>query len=225
VSTNAEKFDLAKVMVRSDIKDPLETFREHVKKGTLTRPLVVLCLEDAVRLIQPDSQMGEAAITWLWISYDSIEYPLDTDLVNAIAILLVREGKEELLWDWMNQESQKPASKSNRYIEFDRSASFDKRYDWRAAAFRGLVEAKVYLATDHSLDAALETYFLGRKVPFYLSTQAAANYCHRMMTKGVNSLSTKRSYEDLRDGLQFTNTSPNLWEAFYKEIGRRPAFC
>jgi hypothetical protein len=93
------------VMVEADIKDPLERFREHFTKGTLTRPRVVSCLEDAVRLDQPGSRMGEAAIMWIWSSYDSIECPLDTDLVNSIALLLVREGKEELLWDWMAQET------------------------------------------------------------------------------------------------------------------------
>jgi hypothetical protein len=96
VSTNAKSLDLATVMVRSDIKDPLETFREHVKKGTLTRPLVVLCLEDAVRLNQPDSQMGEAAIMWIWEAYESTRYPDDTDILNSIAILLVREGKDHV---------------------------------------------------------------------------------------------------------------------------------
>ena len=95
---------MATVMI-PEIEDPLERFREHFTKGTLTRPLVISCLEDAVSLNQPGSRMGEAAIMWIWKSYASIEYPGDADLLNLIALLLVREGKEELLWDWMNQET------------------------------------------------------------------------------------------------------------------------
>lgn len=120
---------MATVMV-PEIEDPLGRFRKHFTKGTLTRPLVISCLDDAVRLNEPGSRMGEAAIMWIWNSYDSIEYPLDTDLINSIAILLVREGKEELLWDWMDQESQKP------HIPVVSSCDdFDRRHDWRTAAF------------------------------------------------------------------------------------------
>jgi hypothetical protein len=216
VSTNARKPDMTTVMVEADIKDPLERFREHFTKGTLTRPLVVSCLEDAVRLDQPGSRMGEAAIMWIWSSYDSIEYPLDTDLVNSIALLLVREGKEELLWDWMAQETQKPASEGSKY------GYLDKRYEWRTAAFRGLVEAKTHLATDQSLDAALESFFRGTKVSYYLSTQAAANFCHHQLVGIPASLTPARSYDDMRNGLAFTKTSPLLWDAFYTEIGKRP---
>jgi hypothetical protein len=204
VSTNARKPDMTTVMVEADIKDPLERFREHFTKGTLTRPLVVSCLEDAVRLDQPGSRMGEAAIMWIWSSYDSIEYPLDTDLVNSIALLLVREGKEELLWDWMAQETQKPASEGSKY------GYLDKRYEWRIAAFRGLVEAKTHLATDQSLDAALESFFRGTKVSYYLSTQAAANFCHHQLVGIPASLTPARSYDDMSNGLAFTKTSPLL---------------
>jgi hypothetical protein len=203
-STKARKLDMATVMVQSDIKDPLERFRKHLTKGTLTRPLVVSCLEEAVRLDQPGSRMGETAIMWLWRSYDSIEYSLDTDLINSIAILLVREGKEELIWDWMDQETQKSAS------EAEESALYDHRYMWRTVALRGLVEAKAYLATDNSLDAALETLIRGTKVPYYLDVAAVINFCHRMLCMPRKILKLTRSYEDVRNGLAFTNTSPIL---------------
>lgn len=120
------------------------------------------------------------------------------------------------MWDWMNQESQKPHVHVASPYNF-----FTWRHDWRTAAFRGLVEAKAHLATDHSLDAALETYFRGTKVPYYFSTQAAANFCHRALGQS-RSRGTERSYEQMRRGLAFTKTSPRLWDAFYNEIGKRP---
>jgi hypothetical protein len=215
VSTNARKPDMTTVIVESDIKDPLERFREHFTKGTLTRPLVVSCLEDAVRLNQPGSRMGEAAIMWLWRSYDSIEYPEDADLLNPVAVLLVREGKEELLWNWMAQETTKPADESLK------SGSYDKRYEWRSAALRALVEAKVHFATNHSLDAALETLFRGTKVPYFLVVDPAANFCHKMLCL-TSDQSPTRTYDDMRNGLMFTNTSSLLWDALYTEIGKRP---
>jgi hypothetical protein len=73
--------------------------------------------------------MGEATIMWIWKSYDSIEYPLDSDLISSIALLLVREGKEELMWDWIDQESQKPASDTANVY-------FDKRYRLSGALSR-----------------------------------------------------------------------------------------
>jgi len=221
-STIAKKPDVATVMV-PEIEDPLERFRKHFTQGTLTRPLVISCLEDAVRLNQPGSRMGEAAITWIWNSYDSIEYPLDTDLVNSIAILLDREGKEELLWDWMDQETQKPRTKKAPSIPgvFE---PIDQNYMWRATALRALVEAKARLATDRSLDAALEAFLRGTNVPYYLYTPAAANFCHRMLSMAPRVLGPARSYEDMRSGLVFNNTSPRLWDAFYTEIGKRPSW-
>lgn len=113
---------MATVMV-PEIEDPLERFRHHFTKGTLTRPLVISCLDDAVSLNKPGSRMGEAAIMWIWRSYDSIEYPLDADLVSPIALLLVREGKEDLMWDWMNQESQKPHVHVASHYNFFRLAT------------------------------------------------------------------------------------------------------
>jgi hypothetical protein len=119
------------------------------------------------------------------------------------------------MWDWMDQESQKPASDTANIY-------YDKRYDWQTAAFRGLVEAKAHLATDHSLDAALETLFRGTKVPYYLSIQAAANFCRSKLALSRVDVGPGRSYEDMRLGLQYTNTSPRLWDALYEEMGKRP---
>ena len=98
---------------------------------------------------------------------------------------------------------------------------FDWLHDWRTAAFRGLVEVKAHLATDHSLDTALETYFRGTKVPYYFSTQAAANFCHRALGQS-RSHGSERSYEQMRRGLVFTKTSSRLWDAFHNEMGKRP---
>jgi hypothetical protein len=61
-STQAKQLDMATVMVP---EDPLERLRKYFTKGTLTRPLVISCLEDAVSLNQPGSRMGEAAIMWI----------------------------------------------------------------------------------------------------------------------------------------------------------------
>ncbi|KEQ58057.1 uncharacterized protein M437DRAFT_60330, partial [Aureobasidium melanogenum CBS 110374] len=158
--------DLADVMVPSEVKDPADIFRTHLADGSLTRPLAFSCLQDIIRS-RSGSGIGEAAIKWLWEEYDSIEFPNDTPLVDAIALLLVRDGKEELMWDWMNQEPQKPATLSDR-----------DRHVWRAR-----------LATNGSLDAALETYFRGTNVPYFLYTTSAANFCQAQLTRR-----TKLSY-------------------------------
>ncbi|KAG9949603.1 hypothetical protein KCU85_g4275, partial [Aureobasidium melanogenum] len=176
-TTNVRKLDLTDVMVPSEVKDPADIFRTHLADGSLTRPLAFSCLQDIIRS-RSGSGIGEAAIKWLWEEYDSIESSNDTPLVDAIALLLVRDGKEELMWEWMNQEPQKPATLSDR-----------DRHVWRISAFHGLVEAKARLATDGSLDAALETYFRGTNVPYFLYTTSAANFCHAQLTRR-----TKLSY-------------------------------
>jgi hypothetical protein len=162
--------------------------------------------------------MGEAAIMWLWWIYDSIEYPGDSDLLNPIAILLVHEGKEELLWDWMKQESRKPVNKADKYDKYG------YRFTWRTAALQSLVEAKAYLAHDHSLDAAPEAFFRGTQVPYYLSTKEAANFCYRMLACTRTIFDSKRSYTEMREELAFANTNLKLWDAFYMERGKRPGY-
>jgi hypothetical protein len=194
----------------------MERFREHFTEKTLTRPLMISCLENAVRSDQAGSQMGGAAIMWLWWIYDSIEYPGDSDLLNPIAILLVREGKEELLWDWMKQEPRKPVNKADKYDKYNH------RYMWRTEALQSLVEAKAHLTPDRSLDAALEAFFRGTKVPYHLFTQEAANFCHKVLACTRTTFSPHRSYRKMREGLAFANTNLELWDAFYTEMGKRP---
>jgi hypothetical protein len=118
------------------------------------------------------------------------------------------------MWDWIKQETTKSASSRGR------SEYYDKRYEWRSVALRALVDAKAHLATNRSLDAALETYLRGIKVPCYIHTGAASNFCHRMLACIRNNLSTTRSYDEMRNELAFTNTSPALWDEFYTEVGR-----
>ncbi|CAD0095642.1 unnamed protein product [Aureobasidium mustum] len=213
-TTNARKLDLANVMVPPEDKDPSNIFRAHLAEGTLTRPLAVSCLQDAVRLNQIDSRVGEIAIKWLWDHYDGIKYPNDSDLINPIAILLVREGKEELLWDWISQESLKPVSDSGH-------SNLNLRHDWRQAALCALVEAKAHFATDNSLDAALKTFFRGTRVPYLLPTRSAANLCHKMLCRPADQ-DPQRSYERIRSSLRFPNTSLALWDAFYVWNGKGP---
>lgn len=43
-----------------------------------------------------------------------------------------------------------------------------------------------------------------------------------MLCMAPKALGSARSYEEMRSGLVFTNTSPRLWDAFYTEIGKRP---
>lgn len=203
-------------MVPPEVKSPAEIFHTHLVAETLTRDLAVSCLQDAFHWNQADSQIGESAIKWLWDRYDSIGYPDDVDLINPIAVLLVREGKEELLWNWISQESRKPAGTSKHF-------AFDRRYDWRTAAFRGLVEAKTHLATDKSLDAALEILFRGTRVPYYLSVQSASNFCQRMLCT-PELQGPGRSYEQMRSSLRFSNTSMTLWNVFYDWMGQRPKY-
>ncbi|KAG9528976.1 hypothetical protein KCU93_g3756, partial [Aureobasidium melanogenum] len=213
-TTPARKLDLADLTVRSEVKDPSEIFRTHLAEGTLTRPLAVSCLQDIIRS-SSGSGIGEAAIKWLWDEHDSIEFPNDTPLVDAIALLLVRDGKEKLMWDWMNQKSRRPATLSNR-----------DRHVWRVSAFRGLVEAKARLATDGSLDAALETYFRGTNVPYFLYTTSAANFCHAQLVRltklGYMPSHAKHVHKDVRNRPLFPNTDLKLWDAFYEETGKRP---
>lgn len=120
-------------------------------------------------------------------------------------------------------ESRDPKPAKVVYADVNEYDDRDRRYDWRTAAFRGLVEAKAHLATDDSLDAALETHFRGTKVPYFLSTQAASDFCHRMLSKGWSAaLGTLRTYEEMRKTLRFTKTSPRLWDALYKAFDQRP---
>lgn len=223
-TTNARKLDLADVMVPPEAKGPAQIFRTHLAEGTLTKHLAVSCLQDAVCLNEPHSRAGEAAIKWLWDKHDSIKYPDDVDLINPTAILLVKEGKEGLLWDWMNQESQRPAPDiTHPNDRKEKRRLLGSRYAWREAAFRGLVEAKAHLATDNSLDAALEAFFRGLQVPYYLLLNAAGNFCHRMLCTAEGH-GLRRSYEDLRSGLLFANTRLKMWDAFYLYIGKRPKY-
>ncbi|CAD0099487.1 unnamed protein product [Aureobasidium mustum] len=128
-------------------ESPETLFRSKLDAGTLSRPVASICLVEANHRNQVAAKLGQAALTWLWDQRDDLIYPDDNDLVFAMTDLLVREGNEEEVWDWIRCRSHR-----------SKDLPFYVRHEWRATALKGLVMSKTKLSTNGSLDEAIEAF-------------------------------------------------------------------
>ena len=122
----------------NDKKDPVRLFNKHLERGTLTRDRALSHLKALTKMTRYDTGLGEATLKWMWDEHDNYDDSEHGDLLEQTIRHLVREGKEELAWSWIEQESRKPENyfpPSSRFI-------------WRSATASALVSARAF-SVDH----------------------------------------------------------------------------
>lgn len=191
-----------------DDQDPVQSFNTHLELGTLTKTRARSFLKELTRQNRYDSGLGEATIKWMWNEHDRYEFPGDKDLLEQMVRHIVREGKEELVWSWIEQKSRKTSSLGP-----------NARFVWRADAVRALISAKAFVSDHDSLDGALETFFRASNSSYSIPLSPARMNCAQllMMPKsktGVDSTDSTAQLETPR----WPNTSTELWERFAKNV-------
>jgi len=146
--TNSSSSDLGTDVLPHVHTDPVGIFHAHLRCGTLNRYIATACLEAADLTNRADGHLGAATINWLWDDHEHIHWSKYCRLLPHMTSLLVREGREELLWDWMEQQPvRRPKSSKSVYS-----------LGWRAYVLELLVLIKASQAAIHrSLDAPLCT--------------------------------------------------------------------
>ncbi|PSK44261.1 hypothetical protein B9Z65_241 [Elsinoe australis] len=102
-----------------DTRHPIEIFNECVSNGTATFTIANQCLSAFHRslgALTPDSrrkhilkyQPGTKVLQWLWAN-DLARYEVFTSghrLSSSVVALLLREGREEAVWNWLETADQ-----------------------------------------------------------------------------------------------------------------------
>ncbi|KAH0288089.1 hypothetical protein M436DRAFT_46933 [Aureobasidium namibiae CBS 147.97] len=194
----------------SDDQDAVQLFYTHRETGTLTKPLATSCLRDLDRRNRHDTGLGEATIKWMWNEHDRYEFPRDKDLLDQMVKHLVKEGKEDMLWNWIEQKSRKTDSLGPK-----------DRFVWRSDAVKSLVRAKAFASDADNLDGALESFERARRSTYSIPLAPARMTMAQllMMPKdktGIDSVDSKAEMETPK----WPNTSIELWEDFFKGTDR-----
>jgi hypothetical protein len=191
-----------------DDQDPVAQFNTHLENGTLTKSLAHSYLKDLSKQNRYDAGLGEATIKWMWNEHDRYEFPRDVALLEQVVSHLVKEGKEELAWNWIEQKSRKTVASGP-----------NARFVWRTDTVRAIISAKAFASDHDSLDGALEAFFRASSSPYSIPLSPARMTLAQllMMPKGktgLDSADVKAEIETPR----WPNTNPELWEKFFRSI-------
>lgn len=174
----------AKVDLARDSVDPMQLLEEYAAKGVATVEIAALVL-NAVRKEHDslpnadrekylaDMKPGQRTMLWL-LKSKLIETALFTENVlfmDSLAVLMIREGREETLWQLLQLDLSEPLPKGG--LSAPRMDSRQKemlhRYRWRGRLLRAMVHAKTGLSDltlksaetldPECLHAALDTFF------------------------------------------------------------------
>ncbi|KAI5271130.1 hypothetical protein E4T47_05552 [Aureobasidium subglaciale] len=190
-------------------ENPVKVFDANLRDGTLTKAIATSCLKTAVRREKYDGGLGEAAIKWLWKEHDSYEFPKDVELLDYMIRLLVQEGKEDLLWSWIEQKSRKSGNLGPK-----------DRFAWRADAVRSLVTSKAF-ASEDCLDEALQVFLRAKSSTYSIPLAPARTETAKLLMMPASKKAFENNQGPQVEQLRWPNTDLKLWESFFKAIDAR----
>ncbi|KAK4495670.1 hypothetical protein PRZ48_012938 [Zasmidium cellare] len=147
----------AKIELTKDpSKDPIQLLEEYHQQHAATVPIATFCLEtvkarlDALEpekqteLIQ-DLQPGRRTFLWLLQSGldDSSSYVNDVAFTGLMVSFLVREGRENNIWEWIRIDAQLAGDVPLTTAARSRHKPMLHAYRWRGRLLRCLVQAKL----------------------------------------------------------------------------------
>ncbi|CAD0107778.1 unnamed protein product [Aureobasidium uvarum] len=194
----------------NDDRDPVELFNTHLQDGTLTKPMAQSYLKTVTRQERYDGGLGEATIKWMWNEHDSYEFPRDTSLLDHMVRHLVREGKEELVWKWIEQKSRKSGNLGPT-----------ERFVWRADTVKALIGAKAFASDRDSLDGALETFFRAKSSTYSIPLSPARMNCATLLMMPAEKAGMSTNSDAKIETPRWPNTSVKLWEDFLENVDAR----
>ena len=194
-----------------DDSDPVRLFNTHLEGGTLTKELALSHLKALTKTTRYDTGLGEATLKWMWNKHDKYDDSKeDRDLLKQTIRHLVREGKEELAWNWIEQDSRTS----------DDSLDPKALYIWRSATVSALVSAKAFSADYDSLDGALETFFRAKSSSYSIPLAPVRSTVATLLMMPREKMVMDSADVDI-EVPRWPNTSTELWENFFKSIDGR----
>jgi hypothetical protein len=155
-------------------QDPASLLEDYHENGVATIPIAALCLEkfserlarldDAARAkVVSETRAGSRTLYWLWNSklHDTDGFVDDRRLMVAMVRLIIEEGYEDLLWDWLKLDV-KLGSQDKKYPNEMKQAVYACR--WKSRVLGEIVGSKLTTDRRRSADDALDVVFKARKI-------------------------------------------------------------
>jgi hypothetical protein len=210
--------------------NPFELLESFHAKGRATIEVAVcvmrhfrlsikdLSYEDQVQKVQAE-HAGSRVLSWLWNSevMHSQAYVDNNQMQDGLVWLLMFEGHEEVLWQWLDSDLElRPPTK----LVARSSRAVPGGLMWKSRILYAMVMTK--LGRPHrearSADAALDIYF--RAIGNVHGKEAAVN--HRLILAGRAKLALDNAFTH---GYlhHYYNTSPTLYDRFSADFTDRTA--
>ncbi|EME88670.1 uncharacterized protein MYCFIDRAFT_213372 [Pseudocercospora fijiensis CIRAD86] len=171
-------FGSAKVeLQKNPAKDPIDLLEEYDEKGAATVQIAQLCLENVKRAydsldsqrraaLLEEMQPGRRTLYWLLRSmrHTVTAYVDNLVFLNLLALFLIREGREETLWQWLKLDLAEEPEQGRTFPSEIKKMSY--KYRWKGRLLRNICAVKLgehdkgtdSISTD-DLHAALDFYF------------------------------------------------------------------
>ena len=168
-------------------KDPILVLEEYQDKGTATIALADLCLRtfqaSLLDLLKDERQQkvaeakaGVRTLRWLSGSglYASESFAQDRKFMGALVSMLIEEGEEQLLWDWLRIDLRhRPYSRiGHKQVSGGPSALFR----WKDFMLRLMIMRRSDNNNPASMNDILDTYFKALDIHLELKPDLPNNF-------------------------------------------------
>lgn len=200
--------------------NPFDLLELYHAKGYATVDVALICMKHFRRSIKEltygeqvakvqGEHGGRRVLSWLWASdvLHSQAYVDNLQIQDGLVWLVIMEGQEDFLWQWLESDLELPQSSLAKGHQKNQTGHF-----WKSRIVYAMVMTK--LGAPHrqarSADAALEVYF------------RAVQLLQHQKIAGVRDKSflTSRARQALEKALMhgseyhYSNTSPSLYDKF-----------
>jgi hypothetical protein len=178
--------------------DPILLLEEYQEQGTATIPLANLCLRtfqaslfdlsnDVRRQKVANVKAGLRTLRWLWGSgfYASQSFVQDRKFMGAMVSMLMEEGEEQLLWDWLRIDLR------HRFFPTTQNCTYANQgpnlvFRWKDFMLRLLIMKHLDENDLASMNHVLDTYF--RAVDIHLELKPEFPNNHLPLNASANAI-------------------------------------
>ncbi|KYG43214.1 hypothetical protein M433DRAFT_368499 [Acidomyces richmondensis BFW] len=173
---------------RDSSKDPLSLLEEYEERGAATVSIALLCLDSfqksLYRLDHTAQQAaidkcgaGRRALLWLWKGGHHMqpEWTDNSRFMELLVSLLMKEGHEEILWDWIGLDPETSNSHASSL-----NLQMPKSNRWKGLVVRCMIgESLRVCSRSKNADPALDIFFKASELKRYMMkifTSAPSDY-------------------------------------------------
>lgn len=200
--------------------NPFDLLESYHAKGYATIEVALSCLkqfrrsikdltyEDQVAKVQGE-EAGKRVLSWLWNSdvLQSQAYADNVQIQDGLVWLVMMEGHEDFLWQWLESDLDLPQSSAAKGYQKHQTRQF-----WKSRIIYAMVMTK--LGQPHraarSADAALDLYF---RAVQQVQHRKSAGVREKLVSTSHARIALEKALTH-GSGYHYSNTSSSLYDKF-----------